>query len=302
MVRSINDILGKFRDENIAGKYIYINVAIYLIMALTGVFATLFNVVQPLVEFVKWFQLPADVMQLLYQPWSLVTYMFVHGGFMHILWNMFALYVFGRIFLEFYSVKHFTGVYMLGGIVGGLFFVIAYNLFPYFKGQVENAHLVGASAAVLAIVTAAAVRTPNYTVNMLLIGRIRLMTLAIITVVISFLMLASDNAGGNFAHLGGAAAGWLFATMLNKGHDMTSLIALVADTFSGFVSRIKSKKRRPKMEFTRGTGKHSADYDYNANKRRDEDAMNQILDKIKKSGYSSLTEDEKKRLFDASGK
>ena len=144
MAHIFNEIIKKFRDENIVGKYIYVTAAIYITIALAGVIATLFNSVSPVNEFVSYFELPADLSPLLYRPWSLVTYMFLHASVMHILWNMLALYVFGRIFLNFYSTRHFVGVYFLGGIIGGIFFILAYNIFPYFQNDIDTTYLVGA--------------------------------------------------------------------------------------------------------------------------------------------------------------
>lgn len=305
MGRIIDDLISRFRNENIVGKYIYVNVAVYVTIALVGVFATLFNAVLPIAEVVRLLELPASLARLLYQPWALVTYMFMHEGFMHILWNMLALYGFGRIFLNFYSTRHFVGIYFLGGIVGGLFFVAAYNIFPYFEPIVGNAYLVGASAAVMAVITAAALRSPNTTVNLLVFGQMRLIVLAAITVGVSFLLLSSDNAGGNFAHIGGALTGAVFAIMLNKGRDVTTLVNAAADFLVKLFTKIKALfKRKPKMTFTRteGAAKHSTDYDYNARRREKENEMNIILEKVKRSGYSSLTDDEKRRLFDSSQK
>ena len=190
------DLYRKFKNENIVGRFIYINVAIYVIVAFIGVFATLFNARNFVGDYIHWLELPASFEQFVCQPWTIFTYMFLHEKIMHILWNMLALYGFGRIFLSFFSLRHFVGVYILGGLVGGLFFMLAFNIFPYFDGVVGNAYLLGASASVLAVVVASAVRSPNYTVNLMLFGSMRLMTVAVITVVVSLLLLASENSGG----------------------------------------------------------------------------------------------------------
>lgn len=309
MARIINDLTNRFRNENIAGKYIYVNIGVYLAIALAGIFATLFGITPVINEAVRMLELPAEAMQLLYRPWTIITYMFLHAGLMHILLNMIALYWFGRIFLNFYSTRHFAGVYFLGGIIGGVFFVLAYNLIPYFEAHSTDTHLVGASAAVLAVVVASAVRTPDYTVNIVFFGTMRLITLAAITVIASIILLSSENAGGNIAHIGGAFAGWLFATMLNKGRDLSSGINSAGEMVYNLWSKAKNLfNRRRTIKFTRNkkseasTGKHAADYEYNARKKVNEDEMNRILEKVKKSGYSSLSEEEKRRLFDASGR
>lgn len=291
------DLYKRFKNENIVGRFIYVNVAIYIIVAFIGVFATLFNVRNYVGDYMRWFELPASLEQFIYQPWSILTYMFLHERIMHILWNMLALYGFGRIFLSFFSLRHFVGVYLLGGLMGGLFFMLAFNVFPYFDGVVGNAYLLGASASVLAVVVASAVRSPNYTVNLMFFGSMRLMTVAVITVVVSLLLLASENAGGNFAHLGGAFAGWLFAYMLNKGKDIASPINKIIDFFATFSLK---KPSAPKAKFNYSRGGRAADYEYNANKKKESEVIDKILEKVKASGYSSLTEEEKKRLFDAS--
>ena len=307
MGRIIKDLVQRFRDENIVGKYIYANVAVYLVFALLGVVVTLFNAVGVAEGLVSIFRLPSDITRMLMQPWSIVTYMFLHAGFMHLLWNMLALYLFGRIFITFYSTRHFIGAYILGGIMGGLFFVIAYNIFPFFESQVENSYLVGASAAVLAVVVASAVRSPNYTVNLVLFGAVRLSTLAIATVVISLLLVSSDNAGGNFAHLGGALAGWLFAVMLNKGRDVTTPINAVSGFMLGLWNRLRAwiKERRPGSRIVKPRqpkSEREADYEYNARKKESNDEIDRILEKLSQGGYSALTDEEKRRLYDASHK
>ena len=296
MVRIISDLWKRFLAENIVGQFIYINVAVFVFFALLDVLATLFNVVSPALYIKMRLELPSVPMQYIWQPWSLLTYMFLHGGLMHLLWNMLALYWFGRIFLSFFSTRHFVGLYLFGGIMGGVFFMLAYNVFPLFSDS--YAYLVGASAAVLAVVTASAVRVPDYKINLLFFGEVKLMTLAVVSVVISLLLLTSDNAGGSFAHLGGVFAGWAFAYFLNKGRDLTSYINKTVDFVVGLFKNGFKSFRKPKMRVFRG--KRSDEYDYNVRKKEQNATVDAILEKLKKNGYSSLTEDEKKKLFDAS--
>ena len=281
-------------------RFIYVNVAVYIILVLIGVFSVLLN--RPSLANIvgSWVELPASPTMLLQRPWTLFTYMFMHGGVWHILWNMFALYTFGRIFLNFFSVRHFVGTYILGGLFGALFFVLAYNVFPYFENVVPVARLVGASAAVLAIVTAIAVRAPEYRINLLFFGAVKLSTFALVTVLISVLMLSGRNAGGNFAHIGGALAGYMFAFLLGKGIDVTNVINAPVDWIKRlFKGETFRRKRKPKFAYT-GNAKRGADYEYNDRKKTSEAEIDAILEKIKKGGYSSLTEAEKKRLFEAS--
>ena len=294
-------IYRKFRLADIVGKFIFVNVAVYILLLLIGVFSVLFNIGGFSSNVLMWLELPASLGMLAMRPWTVLTYMFVHASLWHLLWNMLALYFFGRIFLSFFSVRHFIGVYILGGLAGALSFVAAYNMFPYFVPRAPYACLVGASAAVLAVIVASAVRSPGYRINLLLIGSVRLSAFALVTVGVSFLMLSGDNAGGNFAHLGGAFAGWLVASRLNSGKDVTSVVNTPIDWFKGVLARWRSsKKKKPKFTYTR-TGRN-ADYDYNARKKADEAEVDRILEKIKKGGYASLSDDEKKKLFETSSR
>ena len=296
------ELVHKFRLADIVMKFVYVNVLVYIILVLIGVFSVLLNTPSLVATVKSWLVLPALPMLVLHRPWTLFTYMFLHGSFMHILWNMFALYFFGRIFLDFFSVRHFWCVYLSGGVFGALFYVLAYNVFPYFQGVLHVSHLVGASAAVLAVVTAAAVRSPEYRINLLFFGSVKLSTFAIITVCISVLMLSGNNAGGNFAHLGGAFGGYLFAMLLGKGIDVTDILCRPVDWFWSMIGKLRSPRRK-KRKFTYSPGgKHGADYEHNARKRAAEAEVDVILEKIKKGGYASLSEEEKKRLFNASSK
>lgn len=296
-----NSFINKFRASDIVAKYIYVNVAVYVFIVLTGVFSVLLNCADVADSVSGFFELPASLPRLLCRPWTLLTYMFLHKGVMHILWNMVALYFFGRLFLNFYSVRHFVGMYILGGMTGGAVFVLSYNLFPYFSPYIGGACLVGASAAVLAIVVAAAVRSPEYRVRLLLFGSVKLSTFALVTVAVSVLMLSGENAGGNFAHIGGAFAGWLMAYMLAKGVDLTVVVNKPIDWVATiFGKKWFRKKKKTKFRYT--AGGRAADYEYNARKRSAEAEVDRILEKIKKGGYASLTDEEKRRLFDASSK
>lgn len=143
---------------------------------------------------------------------------------LHILFNMLWLYWFGALFLMFFSAKHLRGAYILGGICGGLLYMAAFNIFPYFRPMVDYSFMLGASASVLAIVAATAYREPNYPIRLFLFGTIRLKYLALIVIGTDLLFITSSNAGGHIAHLGGALAGLWFAAGLSKGKDITAWI------------------------------------------------------------------------------
>ena len=293
----ISDLKDGFKRGNISLQFIYINVGIFVVTTLISVFLMLFN--WDASSWLQYLELPAWMPLFLSQPRTLLTYMFLHVGALHLLFNMLWLYWFGQLFLSFYSARHFRGLYILGGLCGGLFYMLAYNVFPYFASYVYGSFLLGASASVLAIVVATAVREPEYRVNFMFVGAVRLKYVALFMVVTDLLFMTSGNGGGHIAHLGGALAGWWFAWSLRKGTDVTKWINVVLDWFAGGFS-IKLKPKKPKMKAHRGG--RADDYDYNARTKLQSEEIDRILDKLKQSGYSSLTNEEKKRLFDASKK
>ena len=294
MATIITDLKNTFRRGNIYLQLIYINVGVFILTTLTEVILQLFN--RSLAGVFEWMELPASLSRFIIQPWSIFTYMFMHAGLMHILFNMLWLYWFGALFLNFFSTKHLRGIYILGGICGGVLYIVAYNIFPYFRPMIEYSFMLGASASVLAIVTATAYREPNYPIQLFLFGTIRLKYLALIVICTDLLFITSNNAGGHIAHLGGALAGFWFAAGLSKGTDITSWINKFLDAITS-LSNIRPHK--PKMKIHYGT-ERGKDYDYNARKKAQNDEIDRILDKLKKSGYESLTTEEKKSLFDAS--
>ena len=296
MASFISDLKSRFHRGDINLQLIYINVGVFVVTTLVSVFLRLFNLGDA--SWMNFMTLPASIPEFLKQPWSLLSYMFLHADPLHLLFNMLWLYWFGQLFLSFFSARHFRGLYLLGGICGGLFYMLALNVFPYFTPYIYISTLLGASASVLAIVVATAVREPEYRVNFMFIGTVRLKYVALFMVVTDLLFVTSGNGGGHIAHLGGALAGWWFAWSLRKGKDVTKWINGVLDGCSGVWSKLSSKK--PKMKVSKGG--RAADYDYNARKKQQSEEIDRILDKLKKSGYGSLTTEEKKRLFDASKK
>lgn len=294
MATIITDLKENFRKGNICIQLIYINVAAFILTSLTEILLQLFN--RSMAGAFEWFELPASFSRFILQPWSLLTYMFMHAGVTHILFNMLWLYWFGTLFLQFFSAKHLRGIYLLGGICGGLLYMVAYNVFPYFRPLTDYSFMLGASASVLAIVAATAYREPDYPIRLLLLGTIRLKYLALIVIGADLLFVTSKNAGGHIAHLGGALAGLWFAYALSKGTDIVRWINKAVDAMTSLFS---DKPRKPKMKVHYGTGRQQ-DYDYNARKKAQSDEIDRILDKLRKSGYDSLSTEEKKSLFDAS--
>ncbi len=292
MGQLISEIKDFYKRGDVTAKLIFINVALFVAITLLTVVFRLFKV--EISGIFDALALPASLDNLLVKPWSILTYMFMHADFFHILFNMLWLYWFGKLFLIFFSSKHLRGLYILGGLLGGLFYIASYNIFPYFRELIPFSNMVGASASVLAIVLATAYREPNYPINLLFIGTVRLKYIALFVVLTDLLFITSDNGGGHLAHLGGALPGIWFAASLKRGTDISSWINFLIDKIQ---QPFSASKQKPKMKVHYG---RKQDYDYNANKKAQSDEVDQILDKLKKSGYDSLTTEEKKKLFDAS--
>lgn len=281
-----------FRAGCILVKLIYINVGLFILIRLLGVLFLLFNI--PGIPFLQYLQMPSSPELLMYRPWTVITYMFTHFDFLHILFNMLWLYWFGGLFLTFFSERQLGGLYLLGGIAGAVLFMLAYNIFPYFQTVASSSYLMGASASVMAIVFAVSFYRKDLEINLFLIGRIKLIYLALFTFVIDLLAITSDNAGGHIAHIGGALFGIWFAVRIKEGKDLTGPMNRLLDRV------VNLGKRKPKMKVT--YKRAETDYEYNARKHRESADIDAILDKLKRSGYESLSADEKRQLFDASKK
>lgn len=280
-----------FRRENIAVKLIYINAGMFVLVRLAVTLLLLFDIE---VSFLPFLQAPSSPGLLLSRPWTVFTYMFIHYDFLHILFNMLWLYWFGKLFLLFFSERQLGGLYVCGGMAGALFFLAAYNVFPYFRPYAENSFLMGASASVMAIVFAVSFYRKDYEINLLLIGRVKLIYLAVFTLLVDLFAVTSTNAGGHIAHIGGALSGIWFASSFNKGRDITAPVNRLIDWL------VNLGKRKPRMYVS--SKRRETDYEYHERKYREEQSLDAILDKLKRSGYESLSADEKKRLFDAGKK
>jgi membrane associated rhomboid family serine protease len=251
--------------------------------------------------------LPASLGAFLRQPWTLLTYMFVHADFFHILFNMLFLYWFGILIMEYQGSKKFVNIFVLGGIAGGLTYMLMYNLIPYYRGVVDASILVGASAGVSAIVVAAATLIPNHSFFLMFIGPVKIKYIAIFWVVFkSFAGLTGQNAGGEWAHLGGALLGFLYIVQLRNGHDIGYWVSGTLDWIGGLFNRrspIKVTHRREKAyTASRTTSSRSQQPQAGSFAKATQEEIDAILDKISAQGYESLTKEEKQKLFNASKK
>ncbi len=275
-----NDIKIAYNKATIAEKFIYVNVAIFFVSLFLKNF------------FIDRFTLNSSIENLSSQPWTLITYAFIHHNLLHTLSNLIILYFIGNLFLDFYTKKQFLNLYFLGVLSGGIAF-----LTYYFITKNTGFPLGGASAAVTAIFVAITVKIPHYSIRLRLIGSIELWVLTAIWIVLSLLELSTSNKSSSIAHLGGALIGFIYAKQLEKGMDIGKW---VENTIDFFTNLFRQKKQSPlrtvhkKQHITR----KSTHKEITQNQQQ----INKILDKIGKSGYESLNKEEKEFLFKSGNK
>ena len=275
-----------FRSNSPLNRLIIINIGVYVSFLLLGVFANLTNFLQAreggdFEQFIlDWLGVHADINLLASRPWTIITSIFLHLDLSHIFFNMLVLLIGGKIFLSFLSPKKIYTVYILGGIIGNIFFVISYNVFPVFADVLPDAVAIGASGGVLAVLIAAAAKAPNYPLPIVFIGNVPLKWIAAILVIVDIINIPSGNSGGHFAHLGGALFGFLYVYAPKWNHSLKSKPKIKVR---------KAESHRPK-----------SDEQYNAERAAYRKKVDTILDKVAKSGYQSLSAEEKEFLFKTS--
>ncbi|MCU0430206.1 MAG: rhomboid family intramembrane serine protease [Cytophagaceae bacterium] len=265
-------------------RLILINIAVFLFLSIcwfVSRFAS-FDIFSWLLHWV--FSMPTPMPELMYRPWTFVITFFTHYDFFHILTNMLGLYWFGRIVEDLVGNKKLLALYLLGGLASSLLVIALYNTVPYFVNMPST--VVGASGAVFAIAVAAATLAPNYSLYLMLIGPVRIKYIVAVYIFLSLLGIAGSNAGGNVAHLGGTLFGFFYVAMLRNGNDLGKPVYWIMSWW----------EPKPKMKTTY-RNKNTIKY---TNESPDQDEIDRILDKINRSGYESLSKEEKQKLFKAS--
>ncbi|GAA4441917.1 rhomboid family intramembrane serine protease [Pontibacter saemangeumensis] len=299
----IEDIKYAFRQPNNTLKQlILINIIVFVVLIVTRTILYLTSASGIYGLIMQYLALNSFPLTFITRPWTLITYFFTHEGFLHIIFNMLNLYWFGQLVREYLGEKKLLSLYILGGIAGGVLYLLSYNFIPYFADRAAYSMMIGASASVLAIVVGAATLLPNFSFNLILIGPIKIKYIAAFLVLLSISGAVGDNAGGNIAHIGGAVIGWVFVKQLQRGNDMGRPVHAVI----GFFSRLFS--RRPKLKVThRNTGapttaSRGGGSAFGTSGKPSQNEIDRILDKISSSGYESLSKEEKQKLFQASQK
>jgi membrane associated rhomboid family serine protease len=297
-----DEIGQSFRRGSALTRLIYINIAVFVAVGLGFV---IFRLATPRVSLsalqdlynlrvMKYLMVPSLLPELLHRPWTVVTYMFTHFNFLHLLFNILTLYWFGQIFLRYLSGRQLVSTYLIGGIAGAVCYMLLLNLVPGLQEGLGSSML-GASASIMAVVVAITFLAPDFTMNLMFIGEVKLKYITMAFLVLDVLMIASYNAGGHIAHLGGALWGYWFYVRYRKGKDAGKWLNQFLESAAGLF------RPRPKLNVTyRKNARYIKDEEYNRNKKTEQKEIDRILDKIAKGGYDSLTREEKETLFQAS--
>jgi membrane associated rhomboid family serine protease len=289
------------RRDNALNQLIVLNVLVFGVVVLLFAIAFLSNQTTGWYEVImRQLQLSANLRTLAFHPWTILTYAFVHQSPFHILFNMLNLYYFGQIIREYLGDRRLLSIYVLGALAGAAAFLLAYNLVPVLQpGAAVGQSVIGASAAIIAVVVAAATLLPNYTFMLFILGPVKIKWIAMALVFISVAAINQKNTGGEITHIGGALLGFVFIKVLNLGRDMGRPVEAVLDWFGRVASPRSSMRvthRQPVATAARG----AAGSKNNAAPIAGQDEIDLILDKISRSGYESLSKDEKQKLFRAS--
>ncbi len=286
----------KLQTATVVEKLIAINVLVFVLFFVVKTIAFLFQLPSDFIT--GWLVFPKELGEFVFKPWSIITYSFLHSGIWHILSNMLILYYAGIYFLTYFSSKKLLTFYFLGVIIGALVYMLSYNLFPAFEATGKS-YLVGASAGVMAVLVGVATKVPNMRIRLMFLGSIKFWYIAAFLVIVDIIQIPFGNAGGHFAHLGGALFGFMYTKQLEKGNDIASGFENFIDWFISLFN--SSKKAKPRMK-TVYKKKGSSPYKTKVpiiNKDEKQQKIDAILDKISTSGYDSLTKQEKDFLFHA---
>ena len=291
----VDDIRESFKRGTTLHKLIYLNLGLFLAVQIVRIILYLSNSYDLFDEFIEYLAVPSNLEMLSKRPWTLITYMFLHVDFIHILFNLLWLYWFGTVFVQELGLKKLLSTYLLGGLSGGLLYVIFYNVFPVFEPVRSESVALGASAAVMAVVVAAATYQPDRRMHLILIGPVKIVYIALFMFVFTSLVDFSVNTGGKIAHIGGAVLGFFFAYYYKQGKDISKGFDRLMDRMATW---FKPGKQRMKVTYKRPAD----DLEYNKEKMEEQKQIDLILDKISKAGYDSLTAREKELLFKMSNK
>lgn len=289
-----------FGSSTMLMKIIWVNIAVFVLLRLAAIVCVLSGTPEFLDTIMAWVKLPSNPVVLATRPWTILSYMFAQYDLMHIIFNMLWLYWFGTLFMLVATQRQLLALYLLGGLGGAALFMAFYAVLPAHEGV-----LIGSSASVIAIVTATSILMPDFRMHLLFLGSVSLKWIAIATIFLVLIGVTGSNAGGEMAHIGGVAVGAIYALRLKRGHDITRPFNTAFHRFANLWNRFASTIRGSSTPSRKASDRHSGTRQASSAPScasDDREILDSILDKIKKSGYSALTPEERQRLFDVSKK
>jgi membrane associated rhomboid family serine protease len=288
----LEDLKLQYKIGDISIRLVFWNILLYIIPEVIFAVLKLFKIN---INYLYFVSVSSNVTNLLWKPWSLISYSFFHSGIIHLVFNMLMLYYVGRLFITFFTQKQFLGVYLLGAIFSSVIFIISYAFLPALTPV--DTQMIGASGAIMAILFATTSYQPFMDVRLFGIFKMKLWHIAFIIIFFDLIQLPLENTGGHLAHIAGAIFGYFYIFLLKKGIDLTTGINSVID----FVSNLFSKKEGTKFKKVYVNPKKPSVKKESKiiTKDKAQQQIDEILDKISKSGYDSLTKDEKEFLFNS---
>jgi len=299
----LDNLKNFFFSRSILSRLILVNIIVFILANLVSLYYYLFQIPSDVSicgmavsKFTYWFAVPSNTLLLLQKPWTLFTYMFLQENFFHLLFNMIMLYFGGTLFLHFLGGKKLISMYITGGLAGAAVYILAFNFLPVFSNVSKCSMALGASASVLAVLIAIAVHIPDYSIQLILFGRVKMKYIAMILILIDVLSIQKENPGGHIAHLGGALWGFTYILLMKNKWDIYKIFNLPGSFFKNIF------KPKPKLKVEYKKTRPLTDDEYNKNRAEKQKKIDAILDKISKNGYSSLSKEEKEFLFSTSSK
>lgn len=288
----IEDLKLQFKIGGVVTKLIFWNIALFAIPSIVFGLLHLFRVE---INFLSYVSLSSNPFDLLWKPWSIISYAFFHAGIFHILFNLLMLNFAGRLFLTFFTQKQLLSLYFVGAIFAGIIFILGYLSIPVLAHV--NTEMVGASASVMAILFATVAYTPYMELRLMFFGNVKLWHIALVLIAVDLIQLPMNNTGGHLAHLGGAFFGYIYIQQLKKGTDICGWFSAILDAL---VNLFSGKKAMPFKKVHRNYNQPpTKNVSKIVTKDKAQQQIDEILDKISQSGYDSLTKEEKEFLFKA---
>ncbi|WP_264566804.1 rhomboid family intramembrane serine protease [Flavobacterium sp. N3904] len=281
----LDDLKLQYRLGGIGLKMIFWNVGCFLVSL-----AFFYHYKERIFVFPNWIALSSNPTDLVTKPWTFLSYAFFHNDFWHLFFNMMVLNFASYLFLTFFSSKQYLGLYLLSAIFAGLIFVLGFNIL-HLSGSI-----IGASAAIMAILVAVTTYSPLMNVRLMFIGNVKLWHITAVILILDLMQFRSENTGGHISHLAGALFGFIFIKLLQNGIDLSKIVTSIFDFFANLFKKPATPFKKVHKNYKKPVEKSASKI---VVKDKTQQQIDEILDKISQSGYDSLNKEEKEFLFKA---